>query len=331
MGPARLAGVCAVIGLAFTGCTSTASRDTQPPLAEASASHVPESTPEERPDTTHAATQDSTTMLLAMLPAPSGTPLSGEAAAMADRAVFPPLTQRWFMARMVDSALAVDVGRIDGGIGNTDAARAAFAAMVGARSPVQPGMRVTVHSHAGSANARVASLRVSGRRIVALLDAPALDSAERAVPVEWRGDPPVPARVAKAVPCSVGDTAAIAATIARVSAPLPPPAPREAISVMRGCFGDFRAIVAGRPLDITPETVERLTLVRANGSTKKSTLRDLAYPLHELLSVIDIDGDGTNEIVVHSYRMSMETWAALRMTDSVTFTRFSGGFTIEKR
>jgi hypothetical protein len=47
--------------------------------------------------------------------------------------------------------------------------------------------------------------------------------------------------------------------------------------------------------------------------------------------VLDIDGDGTQEIVVHSFRPAMETWAALRMTDSVAFTRFASGFTVEKR
>jgi hypothetical protein len=64
---------------------------------------------------------------------------------------------------------------------------------------------------------------------------------------------------------------------------------------------------------------------------QRGRLRDLSYPLHALVSVLDIDGDGTQEIVVHSFRPAMETWAALRMTDSVAFTRFASGFTVEKR
>ena len=67
------------------------------------------------------------------------------------------------------------------------------------------------------------------------------------------------------------------------------------------------------------------------GGTRSGRLRDLSYPLHELVAVLDIDADGTSEIVVHSFRPNMETWAALRMTDSVAFTRFASGFTVEKR
>ena len=86
-----------------------------------------------------------------------------------------------------------------------------------------------------------------------------------------------------------------------------------------------------RPVVISPDSVERVVLVRANGTTRSGKLRDLSYPLHELRSVLDIDGDGVNEIVVHSFRMSMDTWAALRMTDSISFTRFASGFTVEYR
>jgi hypothetical protein len=82
---------------------------------------------------------------------------------------------------------------------------------------------------------------------------------------------------------------------------------------------------------ISPDSVERVVLVRANGTTRSGKLRDLSYPLHELRSLLDIDGDGVNEIVVHSFRMSMDTWAALRMTDSISFTRFASGFTVESR
>ena len=286
----------------------------------------PDSTSRERPDTSKAAPPDSATMLLTMLPAAPETPLDDDALGMADRAVFAPLTQRWFMARTLDSALVMDIGRIDGGVASTDAARAAFDRMVSSRSPLQRGMTVTVHARAGDAAFHISDFRHSGRRIVAILGPSTLDSTERAVPVEWRGAPPVPLRKSTGTACAPGDTAAIAAAVSRF-----PPAPKEAVSALYGCFGEFRALIAIRPLEITPETIERVVLVRANGSTRSGKLRDLSYPLHELHSIVDIDGDGTNEIVVHSFRMSMETWAALRMTDSITFTRFASGFTVESR
>ncbi len=326
MRTARLAGVCTALAILTCACRSeTEEARAQPSVARDSTLGA-DSIPEERPDTIRATLRDSATMMLAMLPPAPDSELDGESAAMADRAVFVPLTQRWFMARTIDSALAMDVGRIDGGVGTTDAARAAFARMVASRSPVQRGMPFIVHERAGATAARVTDLRVSGRRIVALLDMPPPDSTETAVPVEWRGLKPVPLRTSTPVVCSTGDSAAVTAAIARL-----PVMPKQALSVMHGCFGDFRAVITIRPLDISPDSVERVVLVRADGTTRSGKLRDLSYPLHELHSVLDIDGDGVQEIVVHSFRMSMNTWAALRMTDSVSFTRFASGFTVENR
>jgi hypothetical protein len=324
--PARHAAFCVVVAVGLGGCAAEPeSARTSPPVVVESAK-TPDSIPEERPDTVKLAPPDSTTMRLALLPAPPGTPLDGESAGMADRAVFAPRTQRWFMARTLDSALAMDIGRIDGGVGTTEVARAAFQRMVSARSPLQTGMPVTVHTHSGASTATVIDIRLTGRRIVATLGPSPLDSIERVVPVEWRGNPPVPPPPAKQAACAPGDSAAIAAAIARF-----PAAVKEAVSTVRGCFGEFRALITIRPLEITPETVERVVLVRANGTTRSGRLRDLSYPLHELRSVLDVDGDGTHEIVVRSFRMSMDTWSALRMTDSITFTRFSNGFTSEYR
>jgi hypothetical protein len=326
----RLSAACASAVLALTGCNKAEPGIARAASAAASlpaaSAHVPDSTPGERVDSSKAAPTDSLTMTLALLPAPPETPLDAEASAMADRAVFAPLTQRWFMARTLDSALVMDIGRIDGGVGITDAAKAAFDRMVSSRSPLQRGMTVVVHARSGPSALRITDFRHSGRRIVALLGPSSLDSTERAVPVEWRGAPPRAFRSTLAPVCAPGDTDAIAAAIVRF-----PAAPKEVASVLRGCFGDFRALIAIRPLEITPETIERVVLVRANGSTRSGKLRDLSYPLHELYSVLDIDGDGTHEIVVHSFRMSMDTWAALRMTDSITFTRFASGFTVESR
>lgn len=330
MRPVRLAGVCAAAVLVLSGCSKVEPEVARGASAAASlpaaSPHATDSALDERADSARVLPPDSLTVMLALLPAPPETPLDAEASGLADRAVFAPLTRRWFMARTLDSALVMDIGRIDGGVGTTDAAEAAFDRMVSARSPLQRGMTVVVHARGGASALRITDFRHSGRRIVALLGPSTLDSTERAVPVEWRGAPPRPFRTNAAPACAPGDTAAIAAAIVRFPAAL-----KESASVLRGCFGDFRALITIRPLEITPETVERVVLVRANGTTRRGKLRDLSYPLHELYSVLDVDGDGTHEIVVHSFRMSLDTWAALRMTDSVTFTRFSSGFTVESR
>jgi hypothetical protein len=133
-------------------------------------------------------------------------------------------------------------------------------------------------------------------------------------------------RTPQSTQCSTTDVDAVERAIANYGA-----GSDNVLTVLRGCFGDFRALVVIRPREITPETTERVVLIRQNGTTRSGKLRDLSYPLHELQHVLDVNGDGTNEIVVRSFRPAMETWAALRMTDSITFTRFASGFTIEKR
>lgn len=325
---ARRFGIAATLTLAVAGCGGASAS----PDAATSSRSQPDSVqsgdsiPEERPDSIAATAPDSTTMVLSLLPAAPGAALDPDAAGLAERAVFVPRTQRWFMARLIDSTVAMDIGRIDGGVGSTDAARAAFVRMVESRSPIQVGMTFTLHPRRGAMAARVLGFRLAGRRILAVLDAVMPDSAQRVVPAEWRGTPAVALRAGSTAACTPGDTAAIATAIARYTA-----APKEALTVIRGCFGDFRALLTIRPLEITPESSERVVLVRASGATRSGKLRDLSYPLHELLDVTDVDADGTQEIIVRSFRPAMETWAALRMTDSITFTRFASGFTLEKR
>lgn len=332
MAPVRQFGAVLLLSALVTGCrnepdsASTSISKAGAPGIVTDSTRTSDSIPEERPDSIRSTPPDSTTMLLALLPAAAGGALTGEAASLAERAVFVPRTQRWFMSRMLDSAMVMDIGRIDGGVGTSDAARAAFDAMVASVSPIQLGLSFVLHPAAGATIARVSGFRMSGRRILATLEGASADTTERAIPTEWRGAGTVSTKRASAASCPVGDTVAIHAAIARVA-----PQAKEAMSVLRGCFGAFRALITVRPLEITPESVERVTLVRADGTVRSGRLRDLSYPLHALLSVIDVDADGTHEIIVHSFRPAMKTWAALRMTDSIAFTRFASGFTIEKR
>jgi hypothetical protein len=287
---------------------------------------VGDSIPEERPDSIVTLPPDSATMLLSLLPASAGGAVDGEQAALAERAVFAPRTQRWFMAKLTDSVYDLDIGRLDGGVGATESARTAALQTLAARSPIRAGMRFVLHPRSGAVIAPVLRLGIKGRRIIAEIERFSRDSVDVVVPVEWRGDPPAPITTGTRTACVAGDTLAITAATQRLV-----PLPTESISALHGCFGDFRAIVVIRPREITPESVERVVLVRANGGTRSGRLRDLSYPLHHLISVTDVNHDGIDEIIVQSFRPAMETWAALRMTDSVSFTRFSSGFTIEKR
>jgi hypothetical protein len=322
------------------GCGGTP--DTPPTRAETPVRFTVGDTAGTSPDTTLSA-RTAPRPLAIVLPAPTGTPLGPRAQALADRAVFVPRTTRWFVARRTDAGtLAADIGRMDEAVATGDSL--ALAAMLAASSPVPPGLRVIVHGAGDARATTIDRLAVQGRRIVALIDG---DSAA----TTWRLVAVVTDTTSAAAPpaarCTPGDTIAIAATIERLLAgtrrtdrrtAADSAAPRDSGaaatargSALVGCFGAFRALAVRRPAVATPDVAEKAWLVRADGRTRLVRLRDLSYPLHDLLAAVDTDGDGTDELLVRSHRPAMETIAALRMTDSVTFTRFVNGFTVERR
>lgn len=281
--------------------------------------------------------------LAIVLPAPPGTPLDARAQALADRAVFVPRTTRWFVARRSDTGtIAADIGRMDDAVAPGDSL--AVAAMLAATSPVQPGLRVLVHGGGDARATTVTRLAVQGRRLVALIDGDASDATWRLVDVVTDS---TRATAASSSRCDAGDAAAITATVDRLLAgtqradrrgPSDAVAPRDTAdaapargSALVGCFGTYRAIAVRRPAVATPDAVEKAWLVAPDGRARSVRLRDLSYPLHDLLAAVDTDGDGTDELLVRSHRPAMETIAALRMSDSVTFTRFVNGFTVERR
>lgn len=315
---------------------------TAPPRAEPAVRFAVGDTVGTSPDTTLTA-RTVPRALAIVLPAPPGTPLGPRAQALADRAVFVPRTTRWFIARRTAAGpLAADIGRMDETVAPGDSL--ALAAMLAATSPVQPGLRVVVHGGGAARTTTVARLAVEGRRLVALVDGDSAAATWRLVAVVTDTTAPAAAPAAR---CAPGDSVAIGATLERLLAgtrrtdrrtaadsALPRDTGATALargSALVGCFGAFRALAVRRPAVATPDVAERAWLVRPDGRTRAVRLRDLSYPLHDLLAAVDTDGDGTDELLVRSHRPAMETIAALRMSDSVTFTRFVNGFTIERR
>jgi hypothetical protein len=311
------------------------------------------------PDTTLAA-RGASPPLEIVLPPPPGGPLDDRARELADLAVFDPRTSRHFIARRVDSIeVAADIGRLDASPGPGDSA--AVARMLAAASPVQPGLRVVVHDATGSDTTEVTIVTVSGRRIVATAHLARVSTQPWAVMEvlaprastagDARASAGTAARSADGAPsthCTLADSAAVRATIdrllagARTGAAAGADVANRATSASRddeatrgsaviGCFGAWRAVVVRRPVVATPDATERAWLVSPTGAARTARLRDLSYPLHDLLGTLDLDADGVDELLVRSHRTSMETIAALRMTDSVTFTRVVNGYTVERR
>lgn len=331
--------IAATVVLVATGCVPA---DTPPPPA-ATVRLAPADTAGTAPDTTLTGTAAPPPLAL-VLPAPPGGPLDDRARALADLAVFAPRTTRWFIARRVDSIqVAADIGRLDAP--RTPGDSLAVARMLAAESPVQPGLPLVVHDWRHHEATEVTVTTAAGRRLVATAHLARPGSTPWVV-VEARTARSDSLRpwTAPAVPCDPGDGDAIATTVERLLAgarrvdpgaiTTPDTGADSATargSAITGCFGAFRAVVVRRPATAAPDVTEKAWLLRPDGRARTVRLRDLSYPLHDVVGTVDVDGDGTDELLVRSYRPAMETVAALRMTDSVTFTRFASGFTVERR
>jgi hypothetical protein len=309
--------------------------------------HATDSTADERPDSIVSTPASARTAPLVLLPSPRGDALTDAAAAMAVRAVFVPRNERWFLARAINGAWHMDIGRLDGGLGTSTAAGADFQRMAAARSPITKGLTLVMHTDSGPVRAVVQQLSVQGRRITAVVDLPAdTSSTSRPLVLEWRG--PITATTLDSLRGArtrcAEPTAAVRATLTRLVTPRPPTADTSGrvptaqgtatrTSGIAGCFGRWAGVVVTRPvvtgaLDSPSETVR---LIRADGTLATGRLRDLSYPHHDVLGTLDVDDDGTQELLVRSYRPAMDTYAVLRMSDSVSFTRLARGFTVERR
>ncbi len=131
---------------------------------------------------------------------------------IADKLVFPPVTQGWFLAAARGKRLLVDIGRVDMEVRRNPARLAAYKLAVAARTPFPTGTRFRLRGPWGADDATINGFDTWNGRIVATVaTAPRVDSLARTV------EPlPVTAQLVDSASEALTDTAC-------VRGPLPPP------------------------------------------------------------------------------------------------------------
>jgi len=275
---------------------------------------------------------------------------------IADKLVFPPVTQSWFLAAARGKRMLVDIGRVDVEVSRDRARLAAYKLAVEARTPFPTGTRFRLRGPWGADDATISGFDTWNGRIVATVATSArVDSLAKTV------EPlPATAQLVDSASETFTDTAC-------VRGPLPP-ALEARIKVVRdsmedtlrrgekppyerllkslksrttmtaGCFPGGRAIVIATLWAGEYEWVrEQVVLVDSTGALAPLRLRDYRFRGHEALYALDGDGDGIDDLATRGYGPLMGGMSVLRLVDGRTpkeprrLERMATGFAWESR
>lgn len=281
-------------------------------------------------------------------PLPAPRRLSPTADSIAQRLVFVPANQSWFLGAARAKRLLVDIGRVDATVNQPPSRLAAYREAVAARSPLQPETRLRVSGPWGADDATVAGFDVWNGRIVATLKTePRVDSLARTVDplvaVIQRADsgrPPLDATCARS---PVDSTIVRRAIVLRDSLLQvlktgdQPTYPRlvaslkDRSSLVTGCFDSGRAIVVVALVAGDYEWVrERALLVAETGKATPLGIRDFRFRVHDLVAALDADEDGKDEVAARAYTERGGGTVVLRIVDAKRLERLTGGFSYER-
>ena len=275
---------------------------------------------------------------------------------IADKLVFPPVTQSWFLAAARGKRMLVDIGRVEVEVRRDPARLAAYKLAVEARTPFPTGTRFRLRGPWGADDATISGFDTWNGRIVATVATSArIDSLAKTVE-------PLPATA------QLVDSASEAFTdTACVRGPLPP-ALEARIKVVRdsmedtlrrgekppyerllkslksrttmaaGCFPGGRAIIVATLWAGEYEWVrEQVVLVDSTGALTPLRLRDYRFRGHEALYALDGDGDGIDDLATRGYGPLLGGMSVLRLVDGRTpkeprrLERMATGFAWESR
>lgn len=266
---------------------------------------------------------------------------------IAQRLVFAPVMQRWFVAAARGKRLVVDLGRLDLELKKDSAHAHAFEQAAAARSPVAKGSRLRVRGEWGSEDATVSGFSLWNGRITAQLEvSPLVDSLART------RDPLIASveRASDSVATSVSscDRSADSTLVPRLKSVAQTALDslragdkpiytrlqnslRSRVSVVTGCFGTARGIAIASLYAGDYEWVrERVLLVGENGVTKRLTVRDLRFRAHEALQAVDADGDGIDDLAARAWAPRSGGTVLLTLRDGARLERLAAGFSWER-
>jgi hypothetical protein len=276
---------------------------------------------------------------------------------IADKLVFPPVTQSWFLAAARGKRMLVDIGRVDIEVRRDPARLAAYKLAVEARTPFPTGTRFRLRGPWGADDATISGFDTWNGRIVATVaTSPRVDSLAKTVEplpataqlVDSASDP-----VATDTACVRGPLpAALEARIKVVRDSMEdtlrrgekPPYDRllkslkSRTTAAAGCFPGGRAIVIATLWAGEYEWVrEQVVLVDSTGALAPLRLRDYRFRGHEALYALDGDGDGIDDLATRGYGPMLGGMSVLRLVDGRTpkeprrLERMATGFAWESR
>lgn len=278
----------------------------------------------------------------------SDAPLPPQADSIAQRLVFYPVTQNWFVGAKRGKRLLVDLGRVDMEVRKDSARSLAYREAVAARSPVPIGTRLRLRGAWGEDDATVSGFDTWNGRIAATVTtAPRVDSlvavGDSMVVIAQRVETTVPP-VTDA--CVRDSSAALLArmgairdsVLAVLKAKEIPPYARLQKSIRTkswqtvGCFDGGQGVVIVAIWAGEYEwTRERAYLVDVSGATSLLTMRDFRFKVHELLGTLDADGDGFHDVVARGFAERAGATVVLRVAERKRLERIAAGFAWENR
>jgi hypothetical protein len=284
-------------------------------------------------------------------------PLPPLADTIADKLVFPPVTQSWFLAAARGKRMLVDIGRVDVEVRRDPARLAAYKLAVEARSPFPTGTRFRLRGPWGADDATINGFDTWNGRIVATLaTAPRVDSLAKVVePLQATAQlvDSAAAPLTTDSTCARGPLSpALEARVKVVRDSLDqvlrmgekPPYERLLKSLKSrstsavGCFPGGRAIIVATLWAGEYEWVrEQVVLMDDAGKLTPLRLRDYRFRGHEALYALDGDGDGIDDLATRGYGPNLGGTSVLRIVDGRTpkdprrLERMATGFAWENR
>ena len=245
--------------------------------------------------------------------------------------VFAPATQTTYLAAVRARRVLVDIGRVDLDMKDKPERLDALKRVAAQLSPIAPGATFRLRHAWGTEDARVSGYDVWNRRLVATLEvSPFLDSLARTTPTLVAAAelmtadstavaapaPDVRADSAKrdSVPTfactrdsapswllaradSVRDSLLVEIAKRPIRIPRLQVEARSYVNRVEGCFGPGRLLVVASIRAGKYEYLsERMALVDGAGKAIGLNVKDFRFRVHDELRVVDVDGDGVDDI-----------------------------------
>jgi hypothetical protein len=292
---------------------------------------------------------DSVAAIVRSLPARHSKPrkLAPLADTIAQRLVFQPTTQTWFVGAVRDKRFGIDVGRIDIDLQKPPGRLAAFKEAAEATSPYEIGTLLRVRGPWGEDDAKITGFDAVGSRIVARVALAAVAESSLVATPELVM---TAQRVASASPsattaCDRAVDPEFARRLTRAADSLltalragEQPAftrlqrsMRSRKSTVTGCFGNGKGIAIASISAGDYEWVRERAILMSETSRKALLVRDLRFRSHEALHAFDGDGDGVDDVAARAWTTRAGTGlVVMRLADSTRLERLAAGFAVER-